>query len=111
MPRGIAKAPVFARPDGNPYTKIEVQRAFRVLRSLSGIRSTLTVHSLRHTTASWLAIQGRPLREIQLVLGHANISQSVKYSHLQPEHLQPFVAALETAMANVEMEEGHAERG
>jgi integrase len=87
LPRGIGDAPVFARPDGAPFTSIEVQRAFGIARKLSRIRSELTPHSIRHTFASWLAIAGQPLRTIQELLGHADIRMTIRYSHLSPTHL------------------------
>jgi integrase len=87
LPRSIGAAPVFTRPDGRPFATIDVQRAFRIARKLSGIRSELTPHSLRHTFASWLAISGQPLRTIQELLGHADIRMTIRYSHLSPAHL------------------------
>ena len=78
---------MFTRPDGRPFATIDVQRAFSIARKLSGIRSELTPHSLRHTFASWLAISGQPLRTIQELLGHADIRMTIRYSHLSPAHL------------------------
>jgi len=87
FPRSVGAAPVFTRPDGRPFATMDVQRAFRIARKLSGIRSELTPHSLRHTFASWLAISGQPLRTIQELLGHADIRMTIRYSHLSPAHL------------------------
>jgi integrase len=87
LPRSVGAAPVFTRPDGRPFATIDVQRAFGIARKLSGIRSELTPHSLRHTFASWLAISGQPLRTIQELLGHADIRMTIRYSHLSPAHL------------------------
>src|ERR1044071_319797 len=87
LPRGIGNAPVFKRSDGQPFSAIEVQRAFAVARKLSGIRQELTPHSLRHTFASWLAISGQPLRTIQELLGHADVRMTIRYAHLSPTHL------------------------
>jgi integrase len=52
-------------------------------------------HDLRHTFASWLTMNGRPLKEVQELLGHKSITQTERYSHLAPERLREAVATLE----------------
>jgi site-specific recombinase XerD len=42
------------------------------------------VHQLRHTYASWLVIDGVPLRVVQELLGHASVQTTERYSHLAP---------------------------
>jgi integrase len=42
-------------------------------------------HSLRHTFASWLAIQGTPLYTIKELIGHKSIVMSERYAHLIPD--------------------------
>jgi integrase len=93
---GIAGAAVFRRANGQPFTASEVQRAFRLAQKLSGIRPELTPHSLRHTFASWLAIEGTPVLTIAQLLGHADIRQTIRYAHLSPLHL---ATAVETIAA------------
>jgi site-specific recombinase XerD len=52
-------------------------------------------HDLRHTFASWLMMEGRPLREMQELLGHKSIRMTERYSHLAPERLRDAMASLE----------------
>jgi integrase len=41
-------------------------------------------HTLRHTYASWLVMQGVPLPVVQVLLGHYDIKQTMRYAHLAP---------------------------
>jgi integrase len=42
-----------------------------------------TVHSLRHTYASWLLQRGAGLAEVQEALGHTTLQMTRRYAHLQ----------------------------
>ena len=44
-------------------------------------------HVLRHTFASHYVMAGRPLKELQELLGHKNIQTTMIYAHLSPHHL------------------------
>jgi integrase len=44
-------------------------------------------HDLRHTTASWLAMDGASLLEIAEVLGHKTLQMAKRYSHLAESHV------------------------
>lgn len=46
----------------------------------------LTIHSLRHTHASWLAISGMNILEIKEQLGHKKLDMTLRYSHLIPSN-------------------------
>jgi integrase len=50
-------------------------------------------HDLRHTFASRLAMNGVPILHIRDLMGHADVSVTLRYAHLAPGHLR---AAVET---------------
>ena len=43
---------------------------------------TATVHTLRHTFASWLLQNGASLADLQDALGHASLAMTRRYAHL-----------------------------
>ncbi|MFO7553816.1 MAG: site-specific integrase [Desulfobacterales bacterium] len=59
-------------------------------------RQRVVFHTLRHTFASWLAIQGTPIYTISKLMGHKSISMSERYSHLSPDHKKEAINNLET---------------
>ncbi len=42
---------------------------------------------------------GRPLAEVKDILGHATMQTTLRYAHLQPEHLRASIAALDDALS------------
>jgi integrase len=74
------------------------KRAVHDLRMNAGIedpRQIITFHSLRHTFASWLAIQGTPILTISHLLGHKSLEMTRKYAHLSPDARRLAVLSLE----------------
>ncbi|OGQ85639.1 MAG: hypothetical protein A2464_09565 [Deltaproteobacteria bacterium RIFOXYC2_FULL_48_10] len=51
-------------------------------------REKVTFHSLRHTCASWMVMQGISLYLVQKVLGHSTIQVTERYAHLAPDQMQ-----------------------
>ena len=51
-------------------------------------------HTLRHTCASWLVMEGVPLFEVSKLLRHASIQMTERYAHLAPDHLHSAVASI-----------------
>lgn len=93
---------IFTDKDGNKIN--EVSNAFnRIVNDLGfndGVtdsRQRVVFHTLRHTFASWLAIQGTPLYTIAKLMGHKSISMSERYAHLSPDHKKQAVMGLEQA--------------
>ena len=62
-------------------------------------RDRITLHSLRHTFASWLGIAGVPLRRIQELLGYKSIATTERSSHLGANGMQPYYGEIASAVA------------
>lgn len=81
---------------------MEVSNAFaKAIEKLGfneGVKDTrqkLTFHSLRHTFASWLALNGTPILTIKELMGHATLAMTERYSHLMPDTKKEAVNQLE----------------
>lgn len=55
----------------------------------------VVLHTLRHTTASLLAIKGTPIHVIQKLLDHKDITMTMRYSHLAPSTGQDHINDLD----------------
>ncbi len=57
-------------------------------------RQKVVFHTLRHTFASWLAMQGESLLTIKELLGHKSIEMTLRYSHLMSDQKKEAVSKL-----------------
>lgn len=87
---------VFAKADGQAWGRLSTAFATALRRAKI---TAFRFHDLRHTCASWLAMSGRPLLEIKELLGHAEISMTMRYAHLAPGRLREAVGVLDTVFA------------
>jgi integrase len=95
LPEGSAAAPVFAGVDAEKlsvYTKC-------VFESL-GIMDA-SFHTLRHTAASWLVMQGVDLYAVGQILGHKTPRMTQRYAHLSPEYMAGAVGKLDGIMGEM----------
>jgi len=68
---------------------------FRFNKGVTDPRQKITFHTLRHTFASWLAINGTPILTIKELLGHQSLAMTERYSHLSPDHKRQAVDGIE----------------
>jgi len=67
----------------------EIQRYMHIL----GLdKKGYTLHTLRHTFASHLAMNGASILSIQKLLGHSDLNSTQVYAHVNTEHLKSEVA-------------------
>ena len=78
---------VFLNRNGARLTTRSVARLMEAYIRQSGISTKATPHALRHSFATHLLSAGADLRAIQELLGHASLSTTQKYTHLDLDHL------------------------
>jgi len=54
-----------------------------------------TPHTLHHTCASWMVMEGRSLMEVRDILGYSTVKMTERYAHLAPENLVDAVSSIE----------------
>lgn len=67
------------------HTFMRTVKALKFNEGIEGRAEKVVFHTLRHTFASWLAIQGTPLYTIKELMGHKTIEMTERYAHLLPD--------------------------
>lgn len=78
---------VFINQRGSRISPRGVQKRFAEMGIKQNIDSPINPHMLRHSFASHLLESSGDLRAVQELLGHANISTTQVYTHLDYQHL------------------------
>jgi integrase/recombinase XerD len=78
---------IFISRLGKKLSRIEFWRQLKNIAKNAGLTKNITPHVLRHSFASHLLAQGADIRFIQEMLGHASITTTQIYTHLDKKQI------------------------
>jgi integrase len=95
LPEGAPGDAVLPGVDGQKLS-VYTERLFKKL----GITDA-SFHSLRHTAASWLVMNGTDLYTVGQLLGHRTPRMTQRYAHLSPKYMAGAVGRLDSVFSEV----------
>ena len=88
LDRGEGKGRVFLNARGRPLTRVTVWKIVKDAAEQAGVAGEVSPHTLRHSFATHLLEGGADLAAVQELLGHADISTTQIYTHVDREYLK-----------------------
>jgi integrase/recombinase XerD len=88
LDRGKTKDRVLLNARGQPLSRVGAWSIVKARARDAGIRKRVTTHTLRHSFATHLLEGGADLRAVQEMLGHADLSTTQIYTHVDREYLR-----------------------
>ncbi len=88
LDRGRGRDRLFLNARGTPLSRVGAWAVIKGAARRAGLTKRVTPHTLRHTFATHLLEGGADLRAVQEMLGHADLSTTQLYTHLDRDHLK-----------------------
>ena len=88
LDRGKARGVVFLNARGTPLSRVGAWGIIKANARRAGLTKRVTPHTLRHTFATHLLEGGADLRAVQEMLGHADLSTTQIYTHVDRDYLR-----------------------
>jgi integrase/recombinase XerD len=88
LDKGKGRGILFLNARGTPLSRVGAWGVIKGTARRAGITKRVTPHTLRHTFATHLLEGGADLRAVQEMLGHADLSTTQLYTHVDRDYLR-----------------------
>ena len=88
LDKGKARGILFLNARGTPLSRVGAWGVIKGTARRAGLTKRVTPHTLRHTFATHLLEGGADLRAVQEMLGHADLSTTQIYTHVDRDYLR-----------------------
>ena len=88
LDRGRSRGRLFLNARGTPLSRVGAWGIIKQATARAGLTKRVTPHTLRHTFATHLLEGGADLRAVQEMLGHADLSTTQLYTHVDRDYLR-----------------------
>ncbi|OLC68948.1 MAG: site-specific tyrosine recombinase XerD [Gemmatimonadetes bacterium 13_1_40CM_4_69_8] len=88
LDRGQGRGVLFLNARGRPLSRVGAWGVIKQAARRAGIAKRVTPHTLRHTFATHLLEGGADLRAVQEMLGHADLTTTQLYTHIDRDYLR-----------------------
>ncbi len=88
LEKGRGKGILFLNGRGAPLSRVGAWGIIKKLARAAGVTKRVTPHTFRHTFATHLLEGGADLRAVQEMLGHADLSTTQLYTHVDRDYLR-----------------------
>lgn len=98
---------LFMKSDGSEHVNSISDQYQRIVddlfnKDVTDDRNKVVFHTLRHTFASWLAMDGVDINTISELMGHATLEMTKRYMHLAPNKFDNAITCLENPLPRLE---------
>lgn len=86
---------------GHGGRALALRRPWYKVREAAEIDETATLHTLRHTFASWSVMSGLSLAQVGSLLGHKSPQTTLRYADHEMEHVRTYAAQANALIASL----------